>query len=692
MALIKCKLCGGELNIAAGESTARCEYCGSVQTIPNADNEKKLSLFQRAGALLRKSQFDRASGIYESIVLEFPQEAEGYWGLVLCQYGIEYVDDPATGKKIPTCRRSSYTPVTKDENYLKAVEKADSAAAEIYCQEAQTLENLRQKVNAVSSKEEPYDIFICFKHTAESGGRTKESVAAERFYDMLVAKGYRVFFAPVTLEDKLGVSYEPYIFAALNSARLMLAFGSSYENYQATWVRNEWSRYLHLMQTDRSRTLIPCYLDMDADELPDELQDLNGVNFGRYGEDVTLLRNITDALKPKSQPRHAAQTAPQVQQVVQINQRRFQEKLDEGYQCLENEEWEKAKSCFDDCLDMDAENARCHLGLYLARQNYSSLEDGKKRNAKIIQTMSRSTYRVINLNEGDKEALFGPYVLPGYLERKEVEALHSFDSSYDSCENDCAWYLKEFQRNLKVVNALPRAVKYGDDQLREEIKQYIEDVEDAYQDAMAREKILKEQKIAAIQSNYQVFLKQFHANALDRYRQAKKRQTFDQQAPKYREEYLKNTLLTLDRDIRTNAMSKQQRVEKEEKHQLLKAHEKEDTNGLNELNEDIKALKYARGECINLLSRSLVLGGLLAALVFLLLKLRFLGEENKAYFVLFLLVPIVFLLSVRKPIQVLKETNSTIREVVRHRDGLIHYPNYIKELQEQADQKLWNSL
>ena len=32
-------------------------------------------------------------------------EAEAYWGLVLCRYGIEYVNDPATGKKVPTCHR-----------------------------------------------------------------------------------------------------------------------------------------------------------------------------------------------------------------------------------------------------------------------------------------------------------------------------------------------------------------------------------------------------------------------------------------------------------------------------------------------------------------------------------------------------------------------------------------------------------
>ena len=108
MAIIKCKMCGGDLTLVEGQSVAECEYCGSRQTVPAADNEKKLTLFARANRLRAACEFDKAAGIYESIVADFPEEAEAYWGLVLCKYGIEYVDDPASGKKIPTCHRSSF--------------------------------------------------------------------------------------------------------------------------------------------------------------------------------------------------------------------------------------------------------------------------------------------------------------------------------------------------------------------------------------------------------------------------------------------------------------------------------------------------------------------------------------------------------------------------------------------------------
>ena len=43
MALFKCKMCGGNLEITEGNCVATCEYCGTQQTLPKLDNEKKLA-------------------------------------------------------------------------------------------------------------------------------------------------------------------------------------------------------------------------------------------------------------------------------------------------------------------------------------------------------------------------------------------------------------------------------------------------------------------------------------------------------------------------------------------------------------------------------------------------------------------------------------------------------------------------
>ena len=259
MAVFKCKMCGGDLEIQEGLTICECEYCGTKQTIPALDDEKKISLFARANKLRFACEFDKAAGVYESIVEDFPEEAEGYWGLILCKYGIEYVDDPVTDKKIPTCHRSSFDSLMDDSDFEMVMENADAVSRKVYREEAKTIEELRKSIIEVSSKEEPYDIFICYKETDENGDRTIDSVIAQDVYKELTDKGYRVFFSRITLEDKLGQEYEPYIFAALNSAKVMLAFGTDYEYYNAVWVKNEWSRFLKLIAKGEKKTLIPCY-------------------------------------------------------------------------------------------------------------------------------------------------------------------------------------------------------------------------------------------------------------------------------------------------------------------------------------------------------------------------------------------------------------------------------------------------
>ena len=146
MAVIKCKMCGGDLTLTEGSSTAECEYCGSLQTVPLADNEKKLTLFARANRLRIACEFDKASGVYESIVADFPEEAEAYWGLCLCAYGIEYVDDPATGKKMPTCHRTRQISIMDENNFDMACEYADGVARKLYREEAKEIDRLQRAI------------------------------------------------------------------------------------------------------------------------------------------------------------------------------------------------------------------------------------------------------------------------------------------------------------------------------------------------------------------------------------------------------------------------------------------------------------------------------------------------------------------------------------------------------------------
>lgn len=427
MAVIKCKMCGGDLVIAPGATVAECEYCGSRQTVPNQDNEKKLTLFARANRLRSACEFDKAAGVYESIVAEFPQEAEAYWGLVLCKYGIEYVDDPATGKKIPTCHRSSFESVLDDSNFDQAMENADVVARKVYREEAKQIEELRKGIIEVSAKEEPYDIFICYKETAEDGDRTIDSVIAQDVYDALTAKGYRVFFSRITLEDKLGQEYEPYIFAALNSAKVMLAFGTDYEYYNAVWVKNEWSRYLKLMAKDKTKHLIPCYKGIDAYDMPKEFAKLQAQDMGKVGAMQDLLRGIEKIL-PKNAP------ATVIQEKVIVSRggdSKVTALLDRGNMALEDGDWAKADSFFEDVLNNDSKNAEAYLGKVLAQEQCRNLDALVEKRLAIHEQVKPETLSIPRRTEYI-DRMVKKYTIPGYVTEEGILKIYNFDRTYSS--------------------------------------------------------------------------------------------------------------------------------------------------------------------------------------------------------------------------------------------------------------------
>ena len=79
MAVIKCKMCGGDLSVAEGATVAVCEYCGTKQTLPRLDDDRRANLYDRANHFRRNNDFDKAMGIYEQILNEDTTDAEAYW-------------------------------------------------------------------------------------------------------------------------------------------------------------------------------------------------------------------------------------------------------------------------------------------------------------------------------------------------------------------------------------------------------------------------------------------------------------------------------------------------------------------------------------------------------------------------------------------------------------------------------------
>ena len=284
MTIFKCKMCGGTLEFTPGDTVAVCDSCGTKQTLPKLDDDRRANLYDRANHFRRNNEYDKAMGIYEQILAEDNTDAEAYWSLVLCRYGIEYVEDPSTHRRMPTVNRAQFTSVFDDDNYKSALHYADAAQKEVYASEAEAINEIQKGILAISQKEQPFDVFICYKETDANGRRTQDSVLANDLYHQLTQEGFKVFFARITLEDKLGTAYEPYIFAALNSAKVMVVLGTKPEHFNAVWVKNEWSRYLALVKNSGGKKmLIPAYKDMDPYDLPEEFSHLQAQDMSKLG-------------------------------------------------------------------------------------------------------------------------------------------------------------------------------------------------------------------------------------------------------------------------------------------------------------------------------------------------------------------------------------------------------------------------
>ena len=294
MALLKCNMCGGELELTTDSSVAVCQFCGLKITIPK-DLEEKGTDYNRAVFLRQHNEFDKAALIYEEILKKDNTDAEAHWGLVLSKFGIEYVTNPTTGERHPTCHRTQSESILSDPDYQAALQYFDSEAAAVIEDQAKEINEIQSKILEISRKESPYDIFICYKETDDdTDERTEDSTIAQELYYSLIKQGYKVFFARKTLEQKLGSEYEPVIYAALNSAKVMIVLGTRPEYFNAVWVRNEWSRFIKMARDSKDeKIIIPAYKGFSAYELPNELSIFQSQDMSKIG----FLQDLTDGIE-----------------------------------------------------------------------------------------------------------------------------------------------------------------------------------------------------------------------------------------------------------------------------------------------------------------------------------------------------------------------------------------------------------
>jgi len=529
MAMIKCKMCGGDLEVQEGMSVCTCEYCGSKQTLPKLDDEQKSNMYDRANHFRRNNEYDKAAGIYERVVEMDPTDEESYWSLVLCRYGIEYVEDPATHKRIPTINRAQYTSIYDDDNYKSAIEHADALQRQVYEEEAKTINEIQKGILEISQKEEPFDVFICYKETDANGRRTPDSVLANDLYHQLTQEGFKVFFSRITLEDKLGTAYEPYIFAALNSAKVMVVIGTKPEYFNAVWVRNEWSRFLSLIKNGAKKVLIPAYRDMDPYDLPEEFSHLQAQDMSKLGFMQDLIRGI----KKLAAQETAKTTNPEPKQnEVTVFSSNVGALLKRGYMALDDREWDKADGFFEEVLNQDAECAEAYLGKFLAKEKKSDLESWIDWQKGINDNCDPERLEAGSADSSHIDSIASRLAIQNYLTEDKVRELYDYDLSFDSVLSGRKQQkLRQLER-LTANRLLSRAKQYGKGEIETKIENALSELTAVLEKRISDAQDKDSKSIERVKSAYASFIKDADQKAEELNSEAQKRQEADYQAAK----------------------------------------------------------------------------------------------------------------------------------------------------------------
>lgn len=437
-----CNICGANYEYKDGKW--RCPACGAYK--PEEVSGEEDTLLYNAAQKLRLNAFDDAEILYRDVVSQYPKNSRGYWGLVLAKYGIKYEKD-YDGKLIPSCYAASYESILDDENYKKALQYADKDNRAYYEAQAKRIEDVRRRWVEIAEREEPYEIFLSYKDSDQENGieRTQDSYEAYELYEKLKEKGYRVFYSRESLAGKEGEKYEPYIFNVLNTAQVMIVYGTKPEYIESTWVKNEWMRYYKRIRRGEKQenSLILAYKGFHPSELPKPLCDIQGIDLGRitmgFAELETRVANILSAARMrqkiarvsvKGRERRAAEhirrlNTVKVGKVVSEEPKterarvatrtiggksiklsvNAEKSLSVAENYLLRGQFTEAEDRFDEILQSSPRNGRALTGKLLAQANARDLSDLEKTGFRIFSDVSLIENVLSNAEKSSAESV-----------------------------------------------------------------------------------------------------------------------------------------------------------------------------------------------------------------------------------------------------------------------------------------------
>ena len=278
---MKCKTCGEPLDInLAQNGVIKCAICDSCFTLPKDTADKKVLDFLSQGEHdLDTGKFDDAYSAFSKACELDKTEPEAYWGMALAEFKIQYLKDEVNNRLQPICHEISDKEFADSSYFLKALRYATEAQKTEYERKAEEINYIKNEFYKIAQSGAKYDCFICVKVSDENGGRTQDYKAADDIYFELKGKGYKPFFSERELVGVTGADYEARILYALKSSECMLVVCLDEAYLRTKWVKNEYSRFLKLVNDEEkeSDSIALVFGDRPIEKLPGKKGKIQGI-------------------------------------------------------------------------------------------------------------------------------------------------------------------------------------------------------------------------------------------------------------------------------------------------------------------------------------------------------------------------------------------------------------------------------
>lgn len=376
MAQMVCSICNGIKEYKQGVGW-KCNSCGNI-TVEDEISESIIDKLDKANSFRERYFFKEALEACNRVLQENPNSQEANWCGLLAEYQIVYLKND---KGIWTA-----TFIDPDANSVPMNRsKYASKLNRVQYDEMLKIEDDRQKAISEIAKIPPYDVFISYKrHTGGSTSPlTAEAEWADELYKLLTKKKLRVFLDKYSLGGRMG--WEAHIFGAIRSAKYMIVLGTSNNNIESPWVKNEWMRFAYLQKIDRTKILSAA------------------VPYSRFPDRMRLDENLRNTqITDTDQPDWKDKLAKDILAVVDNSARPISLLLSEAEEQIRHGKFKKAKALYDEIINRDPKNVAALWGIicckYKAFDNYDII-----KSRKMLDKFAHNEYSYI-IDAGDDES------------------------------------------------------------------------------------------------------------------------------------------------------------------------------------------------------------------------------------------------------------------------------------------------